>query len=44
MIRVNQGYKIGEKYGMNSKMAKAFKYLAIADKELRKVLTEPIML
>ena len=43
-MRLNRNYKIGNKYNMTSKWAKAFKYLAIADKELRKMLVEPIML
>lgn len=43
-MRTNQNYKLGNKYGMTSKRAKAFKYLAIANKEVRKMLVEPIML
>lgn len=43
-MRLNKNYKVSNKYNMTSKMAKAFKHLAIADKELRKMLVEPIML
>lgn len=43
-MRLNKNIKVSNQYNMNSKMAKAFKYLAIADRELKKMITEPIML
>lgn len=43
-MRLNKNIKVSNQYNMNGKRQKAFKYLAIADKITRKMITEPIML
>ena len=43
-MRLNKNIKVSNQYNMNGKRQKTFKYLAIADKITRKMITEPIML
>ena len=43
-MRENQNYKVSNQYNMRAKSPRNFKFLAIGDRELRKLITEPIVL